>query len=169
MKIQDIEGRFGLVSVHPEDARLHSLLSAELDRQGRPAALLLNRLIEGGVRRGELSLADEITKQAIEQGTEVLVTPLLRDHPDHDAAAFMGRRAALVIANLGLLELLPYQRFTESTAAPSSPRSPDQPLVASDLMSTRTITHEPPLNSATYLWTSSVHGAFRVPILVERP
>lgn len=169
MQIQDIEGRFGFVNVHLNDAALHGPLSAELAAQGRTAIMLAQPLMQGDVRRGELRLADDLAKQALDQGVDVLVTPALQDHPDHDAAAFIGRRAAISIANLGLLELLPFGRRAITVSPPSTSRSAAQPLTAGDFDLAGRSNHQPPPSTVTYLWTSPAHQAYRVPILVERP
>lgn len=167
MRIQEIEGTFGYVGVHPEDPGLHSLLSAQLVEQGRPAGRLLHRLVRNGVRLGELGLAEEVAKRAKDQGINVLVTPTPRDHPDHAAAVFIGRRAA-DIADLGLLELQPHPRSLEDAPAQSSPRSDEQPLVFEDFLLTRPFRHEPPLTVAAYLWTPPAQRAQPLPVLVER-
>ena len=167
MRIQDIEGAFGLVGVHPEDEALHAALSMELGQQGRPPATLLHRLENSGRRWGELGLARALAAQALEQNVSVLVTPALRDHPDHDAAAFIGRQAA-AMAGVGLLELLPYG-LPQNGRPSSGPRSADQPLTFQDISPPpRLLTHQQPLGAAAYLWTP-LPQAPQLPVVVGVP
>lgn len=157
MRTQDIQGRLGLIGVHPEDPGLHATLLGRLraEGQGQHAELSL-ALTSNGLRHGEQNLAEKTAEWALREGVGVLVVAALRDNCEHDAAAWIGRWAARR-AGLGLLALVGGNGGGPTLVPEAEPRSAGRPLVASDFESPP-LTH-PILAQATYLWTPKAGAA----------